>query len=236
MRILITSVVFLLACGALNAQEVEVELKRMRGWYAGGGLALADTGVSESDNIYGEYKNGSGNTGFVIDAGYRFNDYLAVELGYLDAGAPKWNDTAIFLPEVPGLFDTDVSLDISAYQASGLLIYPFFKRWEVYFKIGLSYWDAESDQVLTPVGGGSVIHRNLDDTGTDLLMGVGVGASLSQHLHLRFEYQSFFIDGDMLALNNFYDGSLDTAMLEVQYRFGDRWDRRERRLWPVVGE
>ena len=47
MRILITTVVFLLACGALNAQEVEVELKRMRGWYAGGGLALADTGVSE---------------------------------------------------------------------------------------------------------------------------------------------------------------------------------------------
>ncbi len=236
MRILITAVVVMLACGAVNAQEVEVELRRMRGWYAGGGLALATTGVGEADNPYGEYDDGSGDSGFVINTGYPFNDFLAVELGYLDGGNPQWSDSAIFLPEVPGLYDTNVSLDISAYQASGLAILPFLKRWEVYFKIGLSYWDADSNQVLTPVGGGPVITRNLDDTGTDLLMGVGVGASLSKHVHMRFEYQSFFIDDEILALNDFYQGSLDTAILEVQYRFGDKWDRREGGYWPIGKE
>ncbi len=69
MRILITAVILMLACGAVNAQEVEVELSRMRGWYAGGGLALADTGVGEADNPYGEYDNGSGDYGFVINTG-----------------------------------------------------------------------------------------------------------------------------------------------------------------------
>ncbi len=236
MRILITAVILMLACGAVNAQEVEVELRRMRGWYAGGGFTLSDTDVSESDNIYGEYKNGSGDTGFVIDAGYRFNDFIAVELGYLDAGTPRWNDDVIFLPEFQGAFSTDVALDISAYQASGLLILPFLKRWEAYFKFGLSYWDAESDQILTPVGGGGVITRNLDDSGTDVLVGVGVGASFWKHVHMRFEYQSFRVDKELLALNDFYDGSVSTATLEVQYRFGDKWDRREGGYWPIGKE
>ena len=71
MRILITAVVLMLACGVVNAQEVEVELRRMRGWYAGGGLALATTGVGEADNPYGEYDDGSGDSGFVINTGYR---------------------------------------------------------------------------------------------------------------------------------------------------------------------
>ena len=67
-------------------------------------------------------------------------------------------------------------------------------------------------------------------------MGLGVGASLSKHVHMRFEYKSFFIDDEILALNDFYQGSLDTAILEVQYRFGDKWDRREGGYWPIGKE
>lgn len=214
---LICLVAAFLPCGTASAQT--------RGWYAGGGVASSNVGVAESDYWYGDFEDGDEDSGFIVTVGYRVNRFLAVEAGYLDGGNPEWDDYLMFLPELRDVYDTDVLLDVTAYQASALGILPFGRRWEVYLKGGVSYSDIDSDQILVPSFGGTTITRTVDDSGADFLFGLGFGVSLGRHLHVRTEFQSFYIDDELLAINDDYDGSIDSFTLELHFRFGDGWNR-----------
>jgi opacity protein-like surface antigen len=94
-------------------KESIISAANLHGWYAGAGYATTDG--FDSQNTGGQSDNG-----FIVNGGYRFNHFLAVEAGYLQDS------------------------NIKSGQLSGLFILPFLQRWEVYAKVGWSRWNADT--------------------------------------------------------------------------------------------
>jgi len=191
------------------------------GWYVGGGVAFTNVLASDNDGT-ASWERGDTDYGFIVNTGYRFNPYFALELGYLDGGKPEFDDN-----DFANRVDTDI--DLSAVQFSGIGTLPFGERWELYLKLGLSAWDADSDQVLTPVGGPPVF-RQESGSGPSLLAGIGLGVSFTENFYARLEYQTFGIDDELLALDAIAtaedDASFDSVNLEFHYRLGERRENK----------
>jgi opacity protein-like surface antigen len=194
------------------------------GPYIGAGIGASNVSVEayEDDDCcyyYGyEYDQGEEDLAFTVHAGWRLHPYVAIEAGYLDAGEPEWNERFVYVPDLDDVFDTDVVLDLKAGQLSILGILPFGDVWEIYVRAGAAYWWADADQLLVRDFDGAVVERAVNDEGTTFLIGLGFGVSPTPAWRLRLEFQSFSIEEDLLAAND--DSTLDTILLETQFRFG----------------
>ena len=51
-------------------------------------------------------------------------------------------------------------------------------------------------------------------------LGVGIGANVTEHWNVRFDYQFFATDRDGLGLSGGDDPTIDTLPVGVHYRFG----------------
>lgn len=195
------------------------------GLYVGGGIGWGNVSVEDDDYYYGDYywygndwDDGDEDVGFNIHVGYRFQPYFAAELAYLDAGKPEWEHSSVYIPDLDDFADTEVTLDAHAAQLSGLAILPFAGAWEVYARLGVSYWWADAEQAVYPYTGDFYYTRSQDDEGASLLFGIGIGASPAPLWNFRFEYQSFPIEEELLVENG--DTTVDTFLLQVQYNLG----------------
>jgi len=126
------------------------------------------------------------------------------------------------VPDLLDVYNTDVDLEVTAVNATVIGILPFARIWEAYIRGGAAFYDASADQRLTPSFGGATVERSVDDSGADLLFGIGIGLTLFDRAHVRLEFQSFFIDEDLIAAEA-DTASVDTFLLDVQYRFGREW-------------
>ena len=223
--ILIFLILLAPSCGWC-ADSTRSNKNAMKGWYLGGGYALGNPFWTEADSSYGQSENGSGGSGFVINGGYRFNRFLAVELGYLDGGASDFQ--AVLLNDRNGIDAIGISATqkTDSIQLSGVILLPFLRIWEVYMKLGAAYWDASSAQTLTTPGG-PPIDRVVDKNGTDFLLGVGAGVSPWKNVHVRLEVQAFRTDDQLLGLDfetvDDLEARFQAYTLEVHWRFGDSW-------------
>ena len=154
----------------------------LSGLYAGGGYVI-------TDGFNNQGANGQSDSGYIINAGYRFMKSAAAEAGYLQDS------------------------NFSSAQFSGIAVVPFFERWEIYAKIGWSLWEADT----APAG-----VKNDDD---GFLAGVGLGVTVRNRWHIRFEYQAV-----NLQECSYFDpcpdtspGTLDSFAIELHYRFGTGW-------------
>lgn len=197
------------------------------GLYLGGGGSYSTVSVQVDEGCYDDYcwwgdyydyEEGDGSTSYAVHAGYRFNAFIAAEVNYFDTSTIRWDQNFVYMPEFDGYYNNHVNFKAQVTELSALGILPFAERWEVYFRLGAGLWDAESEQRLDDPFGDAVITRNVDDDGTGWLLGLGIGVTLAEAWHLRLDLQTLTIDGD--ALNTREDSSIDSALLEVQYRFG----------------
>lgn len=198
-----------------KAKSKKLPPRHIEGFYAGGGLAIGNLTATEDDWWDADTETGDSDTGYIVNAGYRFNRYFALELGYLDGGTPEFDDR---------YFDRSVAADveITAYQFNAAAILPFLERFEVYAKAGLSFWDADADQVQQITGSPPVPLQRSDD-GTDVMIAIGAGMTFADHWHARIEYQTFAIDDELLLLDSDYDASFGALSIQLQYRLGDGW-------------
>ena len=200
----------------------------LKGWYLGGGYALTNVFWVEPDYGLSQEERGDSDSGFIINGGYRFNRYLAVELGYLDGGEPTFQSVLLNDEDGFNIINIEAAQKTEAIELSGVVLLPFWKIWEVYAKFGASFWDATSRQTLTPLSG-IPLNRTLDESGTDFLVGVGVGVTVWKNLHLRFEAQAFRTKDELLGLDfetvDDLEARFDALLLEAQWRFGDQWQQ-----------
>ena len=118
------------------------------GLYFGGGVAFTNV-LASSGNGAASWERGDTDYGFQVSAGWRFNPWFALEVAYLEGGEPEFNDNS-----PTGRAETEI--DLTAFQFAGVGTLPIGEIWEIYLKLGVSAWDADSEQVLTPIGGPSV--------------------------------------------------------------------------------
>ena len=199
-----------------------------RGFYLGGGGSYSNVSVEVPGSgcwdcyywDYPSYDEGDGDYSYVAHLGYRVGRYFAIEAGYLDGGTIGWEKRYVWMPELDGYYRNQVGFSAEVPEISAVGIFPFLERWEVYGRLGAGFWSGDSEQTLTNVDTGEVIHRRDSDDGVGVLVGLGLGFSFTEALHTRFEYQAVWIDGD--ALNVESETTLDTFTWELQYRFGAR--------------
>ena len=198
-----------------------------RGFYLGAGgnysnvSVEVDQGTCDYDCYWGDYyayDQGDGGIGYNLHVGLRAHRYVAIEVNYLRPGTIRWDKNLVYMPEFNDYYNNRVDLELTATEASVLGIFPFDDAFEVYLRIGAAFWDGESTQRLDQSFGDSVVIRSVQEDGTSLLLGVGVGFNLTPALQLRLDLQTLGIDED--ALNAQEDTSLDSILFEVQYRFG----------------
>lgn len=220
MRYLAALLVLSLASAGAGAQWATTE--PVRGFYAGAGLGDAEPTSWDNDYWYSDIESGDSDTSLSLFAGYRFNRYLAAEVGWFDGGTMGWDQSLVYVPDLLDVYNTDVDLEVTAVNATVIGILPFARVWDAYIRGGAAYYDADADQRLTPSFGGPTVVRSVDDSGADFLFGIGIGVTLFERAHLRLEFQSFFIDEDLVAVEE-DTASVDTILLDVQYRIGNGW-------------
>ena len=204
-----------------------------RGVYAGGGGTYSTVSVEvyssdDCDDYYdcywwGEYDlydQGDGDYGWSAHFGWRAHRYFALEAGYVATGSIGWDEDLVYMPEFDDFYNNRVRFSAEVATVSALGILPFLEIWEIYLRLGAGFWDGRSEQLLDQSFGTAIVSRSVEDSGTSLLYGVGVGVTLAESWHLRLDVQSLSIDREVLNARD--DTSLDSLLLEVQYRFGAR--------------
>lgn len=134
------------------------------GFYLGGSIGEA---TNETDEFKGS------DTAFKLAAGYAFNDYLGIELAYVDAGTQE--DTV-------GL--VEIENESSGVIASALLRLPLGETFAVFGKLGYAFYDSEATGRL-----GDLRERE-SDSDEDLAYGVGLELALWSSFKLRAEYEA----------------------------------------------
>jgi opacity protein-like surface antigen len=192
------------------------------GFYGGVGVGLANFSV-EGDSDYccvyyssfPDYEEGDESTALNLTLGYRVNPYFAAEAVYFDATL-EWQESLVYVPLLNDVFNNFVESDVRATQFTALGILPFGRVWEAYLRAGIVYSQGDSEQVLLRTSDSALFRRSLDETSTDFLLGVGIGASPAPTWHLRFEFQFFGVDRDLIGANG--STTIDSMMFEFQYR------------------
>lgn len=186
-------------------------------WYVGGGLSYTDI----SAGSFGGLNNGSDRTeadsGFVLTAGYTLNRNFAVEIGYLDAGAPRFESTRGLLCVEPDLCRVKVKQDTDALAVTVVGKLPLGPVWEFYGKAGAVAWDAVADQTLTSAAGGVPVQTRVELSGSDLLIGLGIGLRIASGVRFRLGYEFFDTDDALLAVDR--AAGFQQFALEAHWRF-----------------
>jgi OOP family OmpA-OmpF porin len=160
---------FIFALIAASAFAISPALAAENGPYFGAGIGDFGVDVGGFDGS---------DTGFKVFGGYRFIDYLAAELEYIDGGTVE---------------DGGLELDVSGFNLSGVGILPIGEKFNLFAKLGMIFWDAD-------LGG----FERGSDSGEDFSWGIGAGFSFTDQFGMRIEYQGFEIEDtdtvDMISL------------------------------------
>jgi hypothetical protein len=201
------------------------------------GLMPEETFPPLSDTIDGSNFGASSFT-FKGFAGYKFFDYFALEVGYVDLGEAK--DTFCFLnsdgecaPEDGFLPQTvlnpsnpwAVTAEIQGWTIEAVGILPIAERWDLFAKLGVFSWDStvtaldevvqspERPSPLPPVFGIEQPNQTpivQKTSGDELTFGVGGNFDATGHISIRAEFQWFDIP---------YADTVWTATMSGYYRF-----------------
>lgn len=158
----VVAVLAFASAGQARAQDSDEQ----QGAYIGGGIGDFS---SEIDSVNFDESD----TAFKIFGGWRFNQFFAVQVDYLDLGS---TDSGVGLQ--------NLSVDTSAYAArvEGTLPFSFV---ELFATAGMLYSSVDAD-----LGGTEI----LDESDSDPVYSVGVGFEVAERLVLRLEYEIIDIE------------------------------------------
>lgn len=152
-----------------------------RGFYLGGGVGQFNAQIDDVDQVDETIDDwDEDDTAYKFFGGYRLNNFLAIELDYINLGEPSG-------AVVPGR-NVDASIDGFAPYVVGTI--PLGNWFEVYGRLGYYFYDASlgvEDELDNRV--------EFDEESEDLVYGAGVGARIGERLNVRLEYERFDLQG-----------------------------------------
>ena len=160
-----------------------------------------------------------------LQVGYRFNKWVAAEVGYVDLGEYLYSLTGSisgdygFLCDLPACLDADgnpqivvrpldggfersTQLTSAGITASVLAMFPLSSHFDLHIRGGVYYADTRVTNRLRYVDVAdqtdvfNLLHRRVDASQTELLVGLGAAWNINESFALRVEYQKFLDVGD----------------------------------------
>ena len=158
---------------------------------------LNDVSVDDTDN------------GWKVFVGYEFTANLGVEVAYVDLGEVTSEFGATIAPADLQPLLSDAAA-IHPYMLTGATLagvgsIDITPSFAVFGKVGAFVWDAEGD--VKEIGSGQLV--DFDDSGTDLMYGLGVKLDINPQVTMRAEWERYNADRNDM---NFYS-------IGVEYRF-----------------
>jgi opacity protein-like surface antigen len=164
------------------------------GWYLGAGVGLADTADRSQLCCAGfpllTGRTHDNKTSWGVAAGYRFNQSLAIELGYVDLG-----ELTSEVADATAATDARAAVGFSAEGVTLAMIGTLpFGKWEPYLKAGVFY----SSTVLEYSGSlsGVPFGARITNDDEDAIYGIGVGYALSEHIRIHLDTTYFMEVGE----------------------------------------
>ena len=176
----VAGVLLALTAGPALAQRNDDDRagQNLDGFYIGGGIGDFSSSVDEINNLDQIDDAGidfsDGDNAMKVFAGWNFNRFFAVQADYVDFG----ESSGAVTPSVSG------SSDVQGLAPSIVGTIPIGPL-ELFGRVGMMFY--EIDMNLT--GG-----RLIDESGEDLVWGVGLGIDVLDRLNLRLEYEEIDIE------------------------------------------
>lgn len=156
-------------------------------FFVGGGVGLYDIKI---DNVYQPPANSSSNGEFEDSAavwrafgGYQYNKYLGLQADYV------WYGTA--QDRIPQNSSTRYKLTGDAMEAAVRLSYPFGEHFEVFSRVGWSWYNVDVKPVNV---------KGQSDSNDDLLYSGGMAFKFTPTFSVNAEYEVIDIsEGDLWA-------------------------------------
>lgn len=180
-------------------------LAQNTGWYVGGSVGQSKTKFKSDDfawNFAGisETKDET-DTAWKLFGGYNFNQYLAVEVGYANLGAPKYNYNGAGMS---GQMKVEQSSAFAAAKAT----LPVGSQFNVFGKLGATNNHSKSVWTSTIADGSD------SDNHVRALFGVGAEFLPLKNVGIRVEYENYGRFGREVD-NNRTGGRTDVTMWSV---------------------
>lgn len=147
------------------------------------GESDSEFSVSANDKVQGDDKS------LELGVGFAFSEHLSVEASYQDFGNP---DGFVGCP--PDVFCIAIvpfsrePVDIDGWAAALRAALPITDTLSVFGRFGLLAWDS------------SARSPELNDSGTDLLYGIGIAVEFSERVGLQVSYEKAEVDIETVKL------------------------------------
>lgn len=162
------------------------------GFYVGGSVGQSNTkfktdDFSLSSPFVDESKDRS-DTAWKLFAGYNYNQYLGVEVGYADLGAPKYKYTG-----VNGVVGSgEIKAEETSWFAAAKGTLPINDQFNVFGKLGFTRNHLKASGDITITAPVSVsISGSESKTKASVLYGVGAQYNVTKQIGIRLEYENF---------------------------------------------
>lgn len=177
-RLIIAATLLALSSGAAYAQSPDND----EGLYLGGGVGQFNIEIDGLDGVDEALSSLDDNdTAWQAFVGWRLNPYISLQAAYVDFGGPEDE------------FDTSTGdhgrfrAELSGFAPSIIGTLPLGPV-ELSAKLGYYFYDLE----LT--GDIDEVDFDSDDSGEDVMYGVGVGMTFFERLHAKLEYEKIDLE------------------------------------------
>jgi len=154
--------------------------------------------------------------GWGLQVGYRFNRYIAAEVGYVDLGEALY-EAIMTVDDGTEIFPVEASVRFksSGPTAAVLGILPVGERFDAHAKAGVYIADTRLRSRLRDVEfAENVVHDETKAGETEFFFGVGGAWNISDSYSLRVEYQRYLDLGD----DDTGEGDADIVGVSVLFR------------------
>lgn len=158
--------------------------------------ALAAEGLT---NVGATSEADDSDEGWGVQVGYRFNDYVAAEVGYVNLGEALYEAIVTASDGVLPPFPVETSLRFSTTgpTASVLGMFALNERFDIHGRAGILFADTRLRSRIRTVGAPTnFAHVEFDGSTQDLFAGIGAAWNINDSYTVRFEYMRFFDAGD----------------------------------------
>jgi len=159
-------------------------------------------------------------TAYSFGIGYSFNDYIAIEAGWLDVGQASASSSGTSSGTLYGKSYTITGAATVEYEADGFYLGPIvsvpFDKFKAYAKAGVYFWEMDASLYATGtliydgIAYAANVKADASESGEDLYFGLGASYDFTDQVAVRTDWTRYKVS----------DHDIDIFAVGIVIKFG----------------